>query len=118
MTNWRIFLDKDLAKRMFDHYRYRLNQLLEKDELKEIASETMKGSLKEEGERLERAWKEVQGLSAPLTKGPYHKELLQAILSQYVKDLKRFRAATSEVQGLILRKLHDDLEQAEEALRS
>jgi hypothetical protein len=113
--------DTELLKRVLEHYKFRLDNFVNDEEIKTVVSGPVRRYL------TFGQWKSLvsQALNeltkdpiSTKTKLPKYSDLLRSATSQYVNDLERIKErANQRLQDIKLRELESDLETLNRYLR-
>ena len=113
-------IDRNLLKRVLDHYNHRLAEFLQDDKIKLLASEHLTRHITELQQSVDAALAELESLKTDVdteTKNWIHRHenILKPAITQYEKDVKHFlEEAHDRLSGPNLREL--ELEVARLAL--
>lgn len=112
--------DRDLLKRILEHYKYRLENFTDDEDIKPLISGSVRqyltfGQLKT---LLSQALNELteHGNAANLNQ-PQYSDLLRSAANQYVRDLERIKKKSSQELDTRLAELESDLETVNKYLR-
>jgi len=115
-----LVVDRDLLKRILEHYKYRLENFTDDENIKPLMSGPLRryltfGQLKT---LLSQALNELteHGNAANLDQ-PQYSDLLRSAANQYVRDLERIRKKSGQELDTKLAELESDLETVNKCLR-
>jgi len=114
--------DRDLLKRILEHYKYRLDNFVNDEEINSVISGPIRryltfGQLKPlVSEALNELTKDS---STPNVKLPRYSDLLRSATCQYINDIERVKErAKQQLSDIKLTELESDLEALNRYLRS